>query len=137
MELDTREGAQPETDCSSCGAGSGSSPLEGAETPFESCWGREGGPLPILQRISILLVQVHQSPLSPPAPSSPLPKEKTGHLAFPVSSPAGGGGQLGSERGLRSQRGTTFPGERQKGILKLRLEAFEWLWAFGGVKKTI
>lgn len=43
MELDTQEAAQPQTDCVSCGAGSGSSPLEGAETPFESCWGRDGG----------------------------------------------------------------------------------------------
>ena len=135
MELDTQEGAQPQTDCISCGAGSGSSPLEGAETPFESCWGREGGPLPILQRISMLLVQVHQSPLSPLAPSSRLPKEKTWHLAFPVSSPVWGGGQLGSERGLHSQRGAAFPGERQKSILKVRLEASEWLWASGGVKK--
>ena len=87
--------------------------------------GTEGGPLPILQRISILLVQVHQSPLSPPAPSAQLPKEKTWRLAFPVSSPAWGWGQLGSERWLHSQRGATFPGERQKTILKVRLEAFE------------
>ena len=83
MEPDTQEGAQPQTDCISCGAGSGSSPLEGAETLFESCWGREGGPLPILQRISMLLVRVHQSPLSRLAPSSRLPKEK---MAFGFSS---------------------------------------------------
>lgn len=73
----------------------------------------------------MLLVQVHQSPLSPPAPSARLPKEKTWRLAFPVSSPAWGGGQLGSERWLHSQRGATFPGERQKTILKVRLEDFE------------
>ena len=39
MELDTREGAQPETDCISCGAGSGSSPPEGAETRLKAAGG--------------------------------------------------------------------------------------------------
>lgn len=70
----------------------------------------------------MLLVQVHQSPFV--SSTLRLPKEKT-WLGFSSEQPCGGGGgQLGSERWLHSQRGAPSPGERQKTILKASARGF-------------